>query len=385
MFRRLSVGLPFKYQEDWVGGLYYARNLLSALALLPDAKRPSVVVIGGTKSFEYLRKETRYPLLRRVSPAKIRREPPRRLAALPWRRAAAGEIDVVLLGSAPGLEDRAIQWVPDFQEERFPHFFPKAEVDARHRRNADWFAKHRHVLVSSDDVRADLERYYGEYRNRVHVVPFASFADRELAGVDTEALRQRYALPRRFFICNNQLWQHKNHAVILRALADLHDEGAPPVVFTGKESDYRDQAFAPSVKKLAAELGVESRIRFLGFLPRADQLGLTSQAIAVIQPSLSEGWSTVIEDAKALGRHVLASAIAVHREQIDCNVDFFDPHDHRRLAQHLNAYRDADPPVRPFDYDARKIRFAEDLLRMIVEAERDFRRRRVERLCMPDP
>lgn len=36
----------------------------------------------------------------------------------------------------------------------------------------------------------------------------------------------------------------------------------------------------------------------------------------MVQPSRFEGWSTVIEDAKALGRPIIATDIAVHQEQL---------------------------------------------------------------------
>jgi glycosyltransferase involved in cell wall biosynthesis len=385
--RRLTVGVPFSYRADWVGGNYYVRNSLLALQLLPERRRPVVLVIGDRKAFEYLRDESGYPGLCHIRPADIERSPPRRFGGLRWSApGAGGDIDVVLHGSAPGLEDRAIQWVPDFQEEHFPEFFPPGEVEARHRRNAGWFSKHRHIVVSSQDTRRDLERFYGGYQNRVHVVSFASFVEHDLATADPAALRARYSLPPRFFICNNQLWRHKNHGVILRTLAALaREERVPPVVFTGHEGDYRDSTYGPSVKAQAAELGLADRVRFLGFLPRGDQLGLMSQAIAIIQPSLCEGWSTVVEDAKGLSKHVLASDIAVHREQLDCNVDFFAPHDHVRLADLLRRYGARDPQAGPIDYGRRKVEFARNLLVMLVEAARDFKRRGVDRFCVPRP
>jgi glycosyltransferase involved in cell wall biosynthesis len=38
-------------------------------------------------------------------------------------------------------------------------------------------------------------------------------------------------------------------------------------------------------------------------------------AALIIQPSRFEGWSTVVQDAKALGRPLICSDIPVHREQ----------------------------------------------------------------------
>ena len=61
------------------------------------------------------------------------------------------------------------------------------------------------------------------------------------------------------------------------------------------------------------------------------------RSLAVIQPSLFEGWSTVLEDARALGKVVLASDIAVHREQNPPGVHFFDKGSPGALAEAIAA------------------------------------------------
>ena len=382
MPRKLTVGLRYKDQDAWTGGVHYVRNLVRALGLLTPHQRPRLVVIGANAAtLDELKAATGYPDLRRISRTRIGRAPARRWSP-PWRR-PVDEIDVVLLGSPPGLEDRGVQWIPDFQEHRLPEFFPAEEIEARLKRNADWLAKHRHVMVSSNDVAGDVARHYAGFGARVHVVPFASFVDDELGTPDLAGLKAKYALPDRYFLCANQIWRHKNHGVILRALAGAGpDETLPAVVFTGREEDYRDPDYPARLRADAAAPALEGRVRFLGFLPRADQLGLMQGAVAVIQPSLCEGWSTVIEDAKAVGRHVLASDLSVHREQIGRNVDVFPPHDDAALLRLLRTYAESDPRLEPADYPAAQRRFAEDLWRMIQEVERDFRRRRVDRLVI---
>ena len=154
------------------------------------------------------------------------------------------------------------------------------------------------------------------------------------------------------------------------------------MAFTGLEQDYRDPGYGPSVRRLAGELGVEDRTRFLGFIPRTDQLGLMAGAVALIQPSLCEGWSTSVEDAKALGRHVLASDIAVHREQLASGADFFGGDDVEGLAALLRRYAKADPQAAPIDYGQARRRFARELMAMCREVAADFRRRRVDRLVI---
>lgn len=382
MSRRLTIGLRYTHQDQWVGGLYYVRNLVKALGLLPTGQRPRLLIVGGDKAaLQDLTAATGYPDLGRISRTRIHREPAPRLR-IPFAREAAEGIDLILMGAPPGLEDRGVHWTPDFQESRFPEFFPPDEVRTRRRLNEQAFAGERHLMVSSRDAAGDLARFYGRNDTRVHVVHFASFLPADVLLADGAELRRRYGLPESYFLCANQAWKHKNHGLILRALALMPAADRPTVAFTGKEDDPRDPDYAPSLRRLAAELGVADRTAFLGFLPRADQLGLMAESVAVIQPSLCEGWSTVVEDAKALGRHVLASDIAVHREQLDHNADVFGPESPADLAALLDRYRSANPAVRPLDYGQVQQQFARDLWTMIVAVERDLRRRRIDRLVI---
>ena len=365
-----------------MGGLYYVRSLVRALGLLPSDKRPRLIIIGGDKAALHdLEQATGYPDLDRISRTRIHREPQPRIR-LPFGPPGPETIDLILMGAPPGLEDRGVQWTPDFQEARFPRFFSPEEAATRRRLNEAAFASHRHLMVSSQDAAEDLARHYGRRDAGVHVMRFATFLPADLPSTDVPDLRRRYDLPERWFICANQAWRHKNHEILLLALAEIEAAARPTVVFTGKEEDPRDPAYAPSLRALARDLGVEDQARFLGFLPREDQLGLMAAAVAVVQPSLCEGWSTVVEDAKALGKQVLASDIAVHREQLDRNVDFFDPSDPAALGRLMGRYSQVDPEVRPLDYAALQQGFARDLMAMIVEIENDLRRRRIDRLVI---
>ena len=382
MFRRMTVGLRYKHDEGWTGGVHYVRNLVRALDLLPERIKPRLVMIGGDKAaLNALRDVTGYRRLTRVASTRIKAAPPAARGLTGMIERHTDEIDVVLLGSSPGLEARTVQWVPDLQEDAFPEFFPPEELHDRRERNLRWFS-HSHVMLSSQAVTDQARRLYGHLGARLHVVRFASFVAGEARGADPVALRARYGLPERYFICPNQLWKHKNHALVLRALAALAPGEGAPVVFTGREEDPRDPAYAASVKALAGTLGVQDRARFLGFLPRADQLGLIMGAAAVVQPSLCEGWSTVVEDAKALGRPVLASDIPVHREQLGAGAVLFPPDDPAALAALLRAYGQANPPAPAWDYPSAERRFARALMATIKAATRDFRRRRLPRLVI---
>jgi hypothetical protein len=60
-------------------------------------------------------------------------------------------------------------------------------------------------------------------------------------------------------------------------------------------------------------------------------------AIAVLNPSLFEGWSTTVEEAKAQGKQMILSSLPVHMEQAqEHRARFFYPEDSGALAKLLD-------------------------------------------------
>jgi len=69
--------------------------------------------------------------------------------------------------------------------------------------------------------------------------------------------------------------------------------------------------------------------------------------VALLNPSLFEGWSTTVEEGKSLGVRLVLADLAVHREQVGAGADFFQPNDPAAIAACLErvwlAYRQ--PPA----------------------------------------
>ncbi|MCL4501103.1 MAG: glycosyltransferase, partial [Deltaproteobacteria bacterium] len=73
---------------------------------------------------------------------------------------------------------------------------------------------------------------------------------------------------------------------------------------------------------------------------------LMRHAMAMINPSLFEGWSTTVEEAKSLGKRILLSDIPVHKEQAPERGIFFPPHEPEALAEALQSVMENfDPAV----------------------------------------
>jgi len=349
--QRKNHAIVFDIDENWMGGSYYIRNLVSALATLSDDERPEVTIVAShASSFSFLRK-TGFPNLHWITREQFDSDPD----GFPFSSIFPWPIH--------GQDYRTVAWIPDFQDRHLPEFFSKTDLESRiasHRRGFECAG----LIVSSEDVKRDVETFYPGESKAVEVVRFAAFD--EFDSSRAKFVRSKYKINGSFIICPNQVWIHKNHVVVLRAIAHLKSRGTfAQVVLTGSESDYRAKGYADALKMLCAEWGISDRVHFLGFIPREDQLCLMKEASFVLQPSLFEGWSTVIEDAKAMNQYVVASDLSVHREQLTSNAQFFPRSDPIALADLLLHLITSPPQSNVLDYNINRMEFARGFVRAI--------------------
>lgn len=220
-------------------------------------------------------------------------------------------------------------WIPDFQHEHLPEFFTPDDIAFRRKSIAALASEAETLVFSSNSSLADFHRFHSGFRGRAEVLRF-SITPFTLAENDEAVLGD---VPSRFFLVCNQFWRHKNHAVVFEALRILKGQGIrPPVLCTGALHDYRNTKFAEEIEGRLRDYGLESQVMLLGLVSRERQLALMRRALAVIQPSLFEGWSTVVEDIRALGRPSFLSNLDVHQEQNPPRAKFFPPQDAEALA-----------------------------------------------------
>jgi glycosyltransferase involved in cell wall biosynthesis len=232
-----------------------------------------------------------------------------------------------------------IGWIPDFQHRHWPEFYSKASLASRDRAFRELAERSRLILLSSESARNDLAGFLPEHTAKARVLPFPSlFAFHPPAAVDPHGTVAKYHLPQKFALVANQFWQHKNHRVVVEAVALLKARGLRlPVVMTGQPSDFRDpqNRTVSELLQRIAEAGLGPEITVLGQVAYGELIDLMRAAAVMVQPSQSEGWSTVVQDGKALGRPLICSAIATHREQAPDALGFFEWNRPEELADLL--------------------------------------------------
>jgi glycosyltransferase involved in cell wall biosynthesis len=126
-------------------------------------------------------------------------------------------------------------------------------------------------------------------------------------------------------------------------------------VFTGDLRDYRNKyrnsGHFQSLVDRAKELGVYQNCRFLGLVPKLDQIGLIRSAVAVIQPTLFEGspGGLAVYDAIAVGQRVILSDIPINWEIRSWVDEYFAPADARALFLAMCKAEDRNALQRPKD------------------------------------
>jgi glycosyltransferase involved in cell wall biosynthesis len=339
--------------QAWLGGVSYFRNLLSALHDLPGRRIEPVIAITAGAAPPYLAEMPPFERieLRTIAGRALLRRAVRKLTGtdhLLERELRAHRIDVLSHSGHLGRSARlpTLAWIPDLQHRRMPAFFEAREREIRARFYAEQCAYATRVIVSSRAAQKDLQEFYPAAAEKSRVLQFVAATPDPASLPSRESLSAKYGISGPYFFLPNQFWAHKNHAVVIEALSVLKRDGPSlPVLATGNTEDPRQPGHFSRLMDRVAQLGLEREFRPLGLVPYADLMGLMWNAVAVINPSNFEGWSTSVEEAKSLGKRVILSDIEVHREQAPAGGVYFAADDPSVLAARMREAASVPPGV----------------------------------------
>ncbi len=373
MAERKKIALVYEYDDSWIAGAYYIANMLKALTYLPIDKQPHIILVYKKLEGLEIIREIQYPhitwhhykydlplfakVLNRVSNALG-------LGSIMIDKSGAGLAPSLYPANwVPYKAQKNYNWIPDFQENYFPEFFPAHELKRRKNRQLQIARSGDIAVFSSQDAQNDFIRLYPHHTCELKVLRFASIIPSNYATLDIDQLLEKFDITRPYFFAPNQFWRHKDHITVLKAIKILaHKRKDFIVVFTGKETDVRNQEHIDGLKEFIVDNDLQGLTALLGFIKREEQLQLMANALAVIQPSLFEGWSTVVEDAKAVNKHIILSDLPVHLEQAKLNTTFFKQGNAEDLAEKMEAILEHPPREIPLNYEQDILSFAERII-----------------------
>ncbi len=354
----IRVGFIIKDINSWIGGFNYYKSLLSAIKKLGARREIEPVVFTASSQISEVTVKLNLgfecaglsclegnSLLSYFGRA-LKKTLGRNLVF--EKALAAHKIDVIshVSNADAGGGLIMIGWIPDFQHIHLPSMFGPELLSYRNRVYMQMAEKADAVILSSLDALNDYKKFAPAFASKGRVLNFArSVAVDNFDAARYEAIKAGYNLPDKYFYIPNQFWKHKNHIVVLKALKILKDSGktVPSIVFSGLSKDYRNANYLNEIENFINDSGLKSNAIMLGLIDYQEVYYLMRYSVAVINPSLFEGWSSTVEECKAIGKDVILSNIKVHIEQAPDKAEYFDPHDAQALAAILQRYFSAPP------------------------------------------
>ena len=241
---------------------------------------------------------------------------------------------------------KSVVGVHDAIAEKFPELVFPERRDRRFWalkvRAALWQATR--VLTVSQASKQDIVRYLKVRPERIDVTTEAASPQFRPTGdaVAIEVARQRIGLPTgaRFLLFVGGLAPHKNLLLLQQGFAEAIARSGTDDLYLVIAGDPAGAGFHSCAEELHRYARghplLRERVLFPGFVPDRDLVCLYSSALAVVMPSLSEGFGLPAIEAITCGVPVLASAVGAVPEVVGDAGLLFDPHSAAELASAIS-------------------------------------------------
>jgi glycosyltransferase involved in cell wall biosynthesis len=338
----------------WMGGIYYLKNLLYSIQINENKELNFTPIIFFSENYDagikvlfepyakciILRKYKPIPFSLRLIDKFLKKKTNfflnYYLSKYKIDIVSHSEIDY---GKIKKL--KKIGWIPDFQDKHLPQLFSESELynrDVKYRS----LIKHSDVMIcSSYDAAKDLNTFYPGTVSKTRVLQFVSQIDAGVyeMGVDfKKRMELKYNFSGKFFYLPNKFYKHKNHKTVFKAINELKKSGIEVLfICTGEFSAFESEDYIDELNKFIDNNNLNENIRILGLVDHKEVQFFLRYSVSVINPSLFEGWSTTVEDCKSLGKNMIISDIAVHREQDPPVAIYFNPSDVKGLSNILKS------------------------------------------------
>lgn len=340
----INIFFNINASSSWMGGVNYYKNLFSAISKVSSPSLTPLIDFSNETpdilkslskpiTYKYHRNIKYY--IKKIAGVILRKS----FDTSYNQKKVYHGFDLSSHCSKIGCE-KNIQWIPDFQHIHLPEMFSENELSERNSEYLKTAQEADIIILSSEDAKKDFSNCFPEYKSKARVLHFVSYFSENLYSqtdkLDSK-LKSKFNLPEKYFFLPNQFWKHKNHITVFKAVALLKKKGINiHIVCTGNTKDYRNPEYFSYLTDFISKNNISENIHILGMVDYDELVYLMRYSIALLQPSLFEGWSSTIEEAKSIGKNCILSNLNVHIEQAPKDSIYFDPLDAEKLGILLN-------------------------------------------------
>ncbi len=194
------------------------------------------------------------------------------------------------------------------------------------------------IITPSLSVKKQLVKTYGSHLAK-KIIPIYEGVNQELLGLEENgSLKSRFN--KDFFIYVGNFYPHKNVERLVRAFAKIKKD--IQLILVGPD-DY----FSAHLIQLIKKLNQQKRITIYTNPTKEDLIFFYKHALALINPSLSEGFGLPQIEAAYFNLPIIASNIDVFKEILKKNYLSFDPYKEEDIVGKINRFLETRPK---FDY-----------------------------------
>lgn len=185
-----------------------------------------------------------------------------------------------------------------------------------------------HIVASSNSTAQDLEHFYRINPNKITTIPLAY--DRKNFTFEPSSVQRT---KERYFIYIGRQDIYKNIGNLISAFARVALETNTQLWLVGPE----DKRYTPQLLEQVRELDIANRVHFLNYVAYGELPKLLAGAIALVSPSLWEGFGLPALEAMACGTPVIASNVSSLPEVVGDAAVLIDPYSIDELAAAMSA------------------------------------------------
>jgi len=199
------------------------------------------------------------------------------------------------------------------------------------------------IFVDSEIGKTNVTRRYALDSERIHVMPFreaeATRRIRQQLHSAEICIPEKYQIDVPYIFYPAQFWPHKNHVYLLEGLRllETHYSKRVGAIFSGG-----DKGNLSYIKRYANSLGLQDRIRFVGFVANTEIIDLYLQSVALVMPTYFGPTNLPPLEAFGLGVPVLYPDKPGLRDQVGNAALLMDLRHPESMAMHLNNLLDDD-------------------------------------------